>query len=298
MAGCRSYAGQTANDAPPYLYYETLANGTRAIAAPLLDEASGHLAALRRVVCDGYVADEEARPPSGIHDGLNLLGVYLGICVTVFVSIAMASSTQLALPVSERNSMLAALAFLTPVIEVLLAPGSAETLQRNPSCGLLPTATDVVTTARGLWLLTSWSWPLQFCSMVLSGLLMGAREFALYGMATILSQGALAGIWFMGGVQDLHLLGWATFISQLVLCLSLALCLAFHVPLRRKMGLLLPEGMRDMTEALEPSERRSGASMSKEVLLDGVLAMVLDLALQFAGTVSVYVAAYVSLQDL
>ena len=44
-----------------------------------------------------------------------MLGVYVGICVTVFVSIAMASSTQLALPVPERNSMLAAMAFLTPV---------------------------------------------------------------------------------------------------------------------------------------------------------------------------------------
>ena len=41
--------------------------------------------------------------------------------------------------------------------------------------------------------------------MVLSGLLMGAREFAIYGMATIAAQGALAGIWFMGGVQDLQL---------------------------------------------------------------------------------------------
>lgn len=60
-----------------------------------------------------------------------------------------------------------------------------------------------------------------------------------------------------------HLLGWATFISQLVLCLSLAICLVFHVPLRRKMGLLLPDTMRDMTQALEPSERPSGASMSE-----------------------------------
>ena len=63
----------------------------------------------------GYDGDEDPRPPSGINDGLNLLGVYVGICVTVFVSIAMASSTQLALPVPERNSMLAAMAFLTPV---------------------------------------------------------------------------------------------------------------------------------------------------------------------------------------
>ena len=38
--------------------------------------------------------------------------------VTVFVSIAMASSTQLALPVPERNSMLAAMAFLTPVKDI------------------------------------------------------------------------------------------------------------------------------------------------------------------------------------
>eukprot|EP00435_Cladocopium_sp_Y103_P008782 s361_g2.t1 len=284
-----------------------------------------------------YDGDEDPRPPSGIHDGLNLLGVYVGVCVTVFVSIAMASSTQLALPVPERNSMLAAMAFLTPdifqfledtttvkitlalgagdysairpiallgiwgglaagvigallmtvlawwpegVIHVLLAPGSSDALARNPNCQLLPSAEEVVTTARGLWLLTSWSWPLQFCSMVLSGLLMGAREFAIYGMATIAAQGALAGIWFMGGVQDLHLLGWATFLSNLVLCISLAICLALHRPLRRKMGLL-------------------GAQLGEmDVLKDGILAMILDLALQFAGTTSVYVAAFVSLQDM
>ena len=34
------------------------------------------------------------------------------------------------------------------------------------------------------------------------------------------------------------------------------------------------------------------------MLKDGILAMILDLALQFAGTTSVYVAAFVSLQDM
>ena len=46
--------------------------------------------------------------------------------------------------------------FCCKVIEVLLAPGSTAALQRNPGCTLLPTATEVVDTARGLWLLTSW----------------------------------------------------------------------------------------------------------------------------------------------
>ena len=36
----------------------------------------------------------------------------------------------------------------------------------------------------------------------------------------------------------------------------------------------------------------------QDVLKDGILAMILDLALQFAGTTSVYVAAFVSLQDM
>ena len=42
------------------------------------------------------------------------------------------------------------------VIQVLLAPGSSDALARNPNCQLLPSAEEVVTTARGLWLLTSW----------------------------------------------------------------------------------------------------------------------------------------------
>ncbi|CAK9089343.1 unnamed protein product [Durusdinium trenchii] len=396
MLQCRSFAAQ--HDQPPlYLYYETFANGTKSLVAPLRDEASGlcyyPVDCLSAPCCAAqnwieggqtsstnivniagavvyigftiwlnrwmtrvrqqYEGDADPRPPSGIHDGLNLLGIYVGICVTVFVSIAMASSTQLALPVPERNSMLAAMAFLTPVkdifqfledtttvkitlalgagdfssirpiaslgvvgglaagtlgallmtllafwpqvIEVLLTPGSAQAIGQNPGCQLLPHAEEVVQTARGLWLLTSWSWPLQFCSMVLSGILMGAREFAIYGVCSVLSQGALAAIWFRGGVQDLHLLGWATFTSNLVLCASLAVSLILHRPLRQKMGLLLRPTVVEgsMAEALRPQ-----ATTQKDVLVDGFLAMILDLALQFAGTTSVYVAAFVSLQDM
>ncbi len=44
MSRCRSYAAQP-TDAPLYLFYETLANGTRTLATPLLDDVSGVLAA-------------------------------------------------------------------------------------------------------------------------------------------------------------------------------------------------------------------------------------------------------------
>lgn len=42
------------------------------------------------------------------------------------------------------------------VIQVLLAPGTSDALARNPNCQLLPSAEEVVSMARGLWLLTSW----------------------------------------------------------------------------------------------------------------------------------------------
>ncbi|CAJ1359659.1 unnamed protein product [Effrenium voratum] len=309
----------------------------------------------RRYSATGEGAD--SRPPSGMPESVNLLGVYGGVVATVFVSIAMAQSTQLSLPVPQRNSMLAAVAFLTPVkdifqfledtttvkitfamgagdlssirhivlvglvgglgagilgallmtalqglevIEVLLAPGSAQAQLENPGCALLPSATEVVDTARGLWLLTSWSWPLQFCSMVLTGLLMGAREFALYGVASILAQAALGGLWFSGPKpQNLHLLGWAGFVSNAVFCGSLALFIAVHRPLRQKYGLLLEARTVEANgarEALSAEAEASGGT--KGVLLDGLLAMTLDLALQAAGTISVFVAAYVSLQDM
>ncbi|OLQ11292.1 hypothetical protein AK812_SmicGene4848, partial [Symbiodinium microadriaticum] len=58
------------------------------------------------------------RPPSGVPEHVNLLGVYLGVIASTVVGIAMAQSTQLALPVPERNSMLAATAFLTPMKDI------------------------------------------------------------------------------------------------------------------------------------------------------------------------------------
>ncbi|CAE7750741.1 unnamed protein product, partial [Symbiodinium pilosum] len=236
-------------------------------------------------------AESQAIPipdaPSGVPEHLNLLGVYLGVIATVIVGIAMAESTQLALPVPERNSMLAATAFLTPVkdifqfledtttvkithamgvgdisgvrsifkmgvlgglacgvvgaalmtllaywptaIEVLLAPGSSQAQRENPGCHLLPSATEVVATARGLWLLTSWSWPFQFVAMVLTGLLMGAREFALFGLANILCQMTLAGTWFFGPKpQDLPLLGFAGFAANVVLVAVMALAVVLN----------------------------------------------------------------------
>ena len=64
-----------------------------------------------------------------------------------------------------------------------------------------------------------------------------------------------------------HLLGWATFLSNLVLCVSLAICLALHRPLRRKMGLLGAQ-LGEMGQALEP---REAASTSKDLIFWGGL---------------------------
>jgi sensor histidine kinase regulating citrate/malate metabolism len=61
-----------------------------------------------------------------------------------------------------------------------------------------------------------------------------------------------------------NLLGWATFLSNLVLCVSLAICLVLHRPLRRKMGLLGAQ-LSEMVQALEP--REVTASTSKDGLL-------------------------------
>ncbi|CAE8597766.1 unnamed protein product, partial [Polarella glacialis] len=175
-----------------------------------------------------------------------VLGIYVGVFAVTFSSVAMADSTQLALAVPQRNSMLAAAAFLRPVkeifqfledttsvkiafamgtgnyepiktivligviggllagsvgaalmtgiaywpeaIEVLLAPGSTGATELYPGCSLLPSSAEIVESARSLWLLTCWTWPFQFCAMVLTGLLMGAREFALFGLSSMAAQ--------------------------------------------------------------------------------------------------------------
>ncbi|CAE7660663.1 HERC2, partial [Symbiodinium sp. CCMP2456] len=76
--------------------------------------------------------------------------------------------------------------------------------------------------------------------MVLTGLLMGAREFALYGMANILCQLTLAGAWFFGPKpMNLPLLGWASFASNVVLMAVMAATIALNRPLRQKYGLML-----------------------------------------------------------
>lgn len=69
-----------------------------------------------------------------------------------------------------------------------------------------------------------------------------------------------------------QLLGWATFLSNLVLCGALAICLAFHTPLRRKMGLLYRSAQNDMSQALSEEPRAArNSSTSKDVLKDAFL---------------------------
>ena len=69
-----------------------------------------------------------------------------------------------------------------------------------------------------------------------------------------------------------QLLGWATFLSNLVLCGALAICLAFHTPLRRKMGLLYRSAQNDMSQALSEAPRAARiSSTSKDVLKDAFL---------------------------
>eukprot|EP00931_Biecheleriopsis_adriatica_P050420 TRINITY_DN29190_c0_g1_i1.p1 TRINITY_DN29190_c0_g1~~TRINITY_DN29190_c0_g1_i1.p1 ORF type:complete len:618 (-),score=100.64 TRINITY_DN29190_c0_g1_i1:158-2011(-) len=184
------------------------------------------------------------------------------------------------------------LAFWPQAITELLAPGSAQMLERYPSCPLLSSPEVVVGDARNLWLLTSWSWPLQFMAMVLTGLLMGAREFAHYGIAQILAMLTLLAIWFGSPLKDLNVLGKAVFLSSAVFCFAQALLIARNHRLRTRFGLLKQRTI------FASGGGGSRSNALGESLRHGLLAMTLDLVLQASGTISVYVAGFQSLEVL
>ncbi|CAE8642066.1 unnamed protein product, partial [Polarella glacialis] len=316
----------------------------------------GVRARLQPVAGQEHLQETLRTPPSGIPEKWNQLGIYVGVFAVTFSSVAMADSTQLALAVPQRNSMLAAAAFLMPVkeifqfledttsvkiafamgtgnyepiktivligviggllagsvgaalmtgiaywpeaIEVLLAPGSTAATELNPGCSLLPSSAEVVESARSFWLLTCWTWPFQFCAMVLTGLLMGAREFALFGLSSMAAQFVLLTCWFFGPKpQSLQLLGLASFFSSVVFCGSLALSILMNQPLRRKYGLVrLAQG--DSSFSSSGSVQAARALGFWGALADGVLAMTLDLVLQACGTSAVYVAGFQGLDSI
>eukprot|EP00930_Biecheleria_cincta_P031740 TRINITY_DN22007_c0_g2_i1.p1 TRINITY_DN22007_c0_g2~~TRINITY_DN22007_c0_g2_i1.p1 ORF type:complete len:715 (+),score=95.09 TRINITY_DN22007_c0_g2_i1:30-2147(+) len=336
---------QIINMASPVIFFGCICFVTR-----WLDQIRNRLPAV-----SGESRNTTSRPPSGLPERLNMMGIYLGVTAVTTASIIMADSTQLALPVPQRNSMLAAVAFLTPVkevfqfledtttvkithamgtgdyspirsiayvgvvggvlagvagaalmtvlaawpsaIEVLLAPGAAQATDDNPGCDLLPTAAEVVDNAKILWFMTSWAWPLQFVAMVLTGLLMGAREFGLYGLASVLAQATMLVTWFLGPKpQNLDLLGWSGFMASLVFCLSLALAILANRPLRQKYGLLFC--VREVAAEGASQSLNDNDSVQKNTLLDGLLAMTLDLVLQAGISIAVFVAGFLSLQDM
>lgn len=185
--------------------------------------------------------------------------------------------------------LMTGMAFWSDAMEVIVVPGSSLDSQLFPGCPLLAAPADVVATARTLWLLKVWSWPFQFCSMALTGLLLGARELLLFGCTQVVSSLTYYYIWDLGPGATLELLGWAFLGSQVVFFVACLVILLVDVPLRKKFGLMLPHSTHDY---------RMDAAVRRQALKDGLLAMCLDLALQSTATIGVYVAGYRGLNVL
>jgi len=286
-------------------------------------------------------------PSSGVPDLVNRISIYVSIGFGVFVTIFMAKTTQANLSVSDRNAMLAATAFLTPIqdifqfiedvavvkvsfavgsgnpravrkvmficivggiacgvggailmtgvafwpaaISTVATPGSSNNLELYPGCSLLPDPSEIVMGVKPLWLLSCWSWVFTFCGTGLSGLVMASREFLFFGLATMLSQGAVYCIWVFGPKpQSLTLLGLAGFGGAATFTIFLAFSIFFNRPLRVKYGLVSLRDLPEQQEEADFEQQESGT----ETLKDGLLAMVYDFILQLVAAIGVYTGGF------
>lgn len=186
--------------------------------------------------------------------------------------------------------LMTGMTYWSAAMEVLVAPGSSMDLDLYPGCSLMQAPADIAMTARSLWLLKVWSWPFQFSSMVLSGLLLGAHELFICGCVQVLSSLTYYFLWECGpDEKSLELLGWASLGSQVVFTAGCIIVLLLDVPLRVKFGLLLNQS--STATSLD-------SAVQKRALRDGLLAMSFELTLQATGTIGVYVAGYQGLHVL
>lgn len=160
--------------------------------------------------------------------------------------------------------------------------------QSLSSCSLLPSPDEVVRQAVPFWLLSAWAWPLNFAGMAFQGVLLGAREYGIFALATVSARFLLVGTW-LSYPPSLQLLGTANLLSSATFVAVCVISMSLNSRTRsRFLGIGATPAERLLGTAEDAEEPQA---LDPHVLTQGLQAMVVDLCVQLGMTAGVFLVA-------
>ena len=185
-------------------------------------------------------------------------------------------------------------ALYEPAAASLLNPSAApNALLIDAGCPLLPTTAELLTHARIYWLLKAGAWLPAFVCKGIVGFFLGTRHFAAYGAPIVIGATVPVALWFSllplarradSGLTPLSLLGIAYGTADWLNLGAFAVYFYCAANLRHEhqLKLLLCRG-----RALVADSWR----VVREVVVEGLELMVVDLSVQLSLTCTIYLAA-------
>jgi hypothetical protein len=217
---------------------------------------------------------------------------------------------------------------IPPVLQALTNPGYQSDLELYPGCTIIEDEADTHHLILRYWMIEIWKFPGTQAAMVIAGFMYGAMEYNLAGWIMSLGWALLPLIWFTNlskPIEKLLLLAWAEFsVPYLIVVLSIIYLVSpLGASIRDETGvqisitklcssfceLLRPERVNGDTErerqtppaaaendgGLEnasPVENHQADSKSgaKDLVKEGLCIMCLDVCVQLAKTLAIYLA--------
>lgn len=230
---------------------------------------------------DGMTVRVSYAIAAGRHEELNLLlhiSVIGGICMGTLAFLIMMAIA------------------LSDAAHTILDPSSASNQRLiDQGCNLIPDPSSLLEQARSFWLLTTSVWIGGFMRKGVDGFMLGSGYLATYFAPAILSGLLPILVWFAGksstsndGLSPLTLLGLAFGLDDWINAVALLLFIASARKLQRRynLRLLLPWRRRGTDSSGDTIK-----SVVKKVIQESSELMLVDLAIQCAVAITIYLAA-------
>lgn len=175
------------------------------------------------------------------------------------------------------------------LLAAIVGAGAEHDSELFPNCTLLGSATEVSGNVKGYFLLSVWQYSFAFCNMVFTGLLFGTGQMKLWGIIAVTGEAALLATW-IPLQRTPTLLGIAYLLQVAVVTLFCAVVLYLHTPLRKKIGLAAPWAASTGSDSDKARKSKEDATIRRELLVDGLCILAMDMSLQLSGTITYFVA--------
>jgi len=184
---------------------------------------------------------------------------------------------------------------LVATVIVLVKPLKQTLLNPFAGIGNCPFVTSDVSDLAAYFMLSAWQWPFTFAANAFMGVAIALQDFIAFGFVGMIRSGILLTliITVFSDNPNLELLGWCRLGTAVAACLLWCVNIAFRPSLQRRLGFrgASTNGPVGTPPVAAPTYSFWGDPDVRGAIVDGLSAMVCELSVELARTITLFVTA-------